>query len=256
MSNMKLMVCLIFVFALFTTNTWADTGADLIAYWELEGNAIDSINGYNGTVYGAQQTAGKIGDALIFDGINDYVEVTNATIGNPSGSFTVMAWAKATSESQNTGTYGDNDCIISKHISYDGYYIEYAWDSNRIRGGLGDGSSWNRIEGGSWEIDEWHHVALVYNKSQNLVQLFDNGIWQGECIVNSPTFTSFDLRIGNSEGFSNQYFPGIIDDVRMYNAALTGLEITAIMPEPSTLALLVFGALGMIRKIPEPDRVV
>lgn len=203
----------------------------LVAHWEFdEGSgttATDSVGGNNGVIYGAEWTDGQIGGALSFDGDDDYVEILHTDIGNPTGSFTISAWAKLTGTGTG-GPYGDNDCIVSKHTSLKGYFIEYNWESSiGIRGGFGDGSGWRRICGSPWELGDWHFVVLRYDAPASTLEFFDNAVSEGAISGLSPQYSGRDLRIGSSEDASQGYqnFPGVIDEVAIYDRALSAEEI-------------------------------
>lgn len=206
-------------------------GNDPISYWKFdegEGTtAYDSVGDNDGTIYGAEWTTGQIGWALSFDGDDDYVEILHSDIGNPTGSFTISAWAKLT-DTGSGGPYGDNDCIVSKHTWYKGYFIEYNWETSMgIRAGFGNGSGWHRIYGSLWDMGDWHFVVLRYDANASTLEFFDNAVSQGAISESSPQYSLRDLRIGSSEDASQEYqnFPGVIDEVAIYGRALSAEEI-------------------------------
>ena len=78
-------------------SVWAqDSG--LIAYWEFdEGGgtiAYDSAGDNNGTIYGAVWTTGQIDGALSFDGVDDYVDVSDSASLDITAEITIGAWVK------------------------------------------------------------------------------------------------------------------------------------------------------------------
>ena len=238
----KTLICCLFAVAL----GWScgNASADLQAHWTLDEDANDSVGDSHGVIYGAVSTIGKIDGALSFDGEDDYILIDHSDIGNPAGSFSVTAWAKLIDQGSG-GSFGDNDNIIAKHSGFAGYYIEYNWESSiGIRAGFGNGSSWNRIFGSPWGIGDWHHVALIYDADLDQAEFFDNGVSQGTLTNYTPQYHTRDLTIGSGT-VSSQFFPGAIDDVRIYDHALSQEEIRALVPEPTALSMLALAALGL-----------
>ena len=90
----------------------------LVGYWSMnEGTGTTAYdgsgNGNNGTLTnGPQWTTGKVGGALQFDGVDDYVEVPNSTGLNPSDTITIEAWVKGDSFSPNA-----HNTVVFKSIS-------------------------------------------------------------------------------------------------------------------------------------------
>ena len=86
----------------------------LITYYPFTGNANDSSgNNNNGVVYGATLTEDRFGNgnsAYSFDGIDDYIEVTNNAKLKPTGfPVSVCAWIKANTSNQTTGLIFENE---------------------------------------------------------------------------------------------------------------------------------------------------
>ncbi len=161
------------------------------------------------------------GKALSFDGINDYAAVQHTDIGNPTGDFTIELWTKL------NNTPSGDVCLISKHANIggnrSGYFMEY--DSvNGIYAGIGNNSGWGIAYGTTWEIDEWHHIAMTFDTSASVLKLFDNGIIQDSTVVESISFNQLNLTFGASEFYGN-YFPGIIDEIRMWDEVRTSQEL-------------------------------
>jgi hypothetical protein len=206
----------------------APPSTGLVGYWSFDegsGTKVGDFSGqgntgtWNGA--GSHWTDGKFGKGGYFNGSDDYVEVLHTSIGNPSGSFTITAWAKISSFGS------DFEGIIVKQDNYIGYYIEYYRTDNCIQAGLADGSNENRIPGSSWSLNEWHFVTLSYNAVSDIVEFFDNAVSQGTLQEPSPVYTTHDLWIGASEKWGN-WFNGTVDEVRIYNRALETSEITAL----------------------------
>ncbi len=202
-----------------------------VAHWKFdegEGDiAYDSIGNNHGTIYGATWTAGKIGWALDFDGTNDYVETT--TIDEIDQPISISAWIK---------TYGSNETQTIFGRNQGDSYVGYSYE-NCIRiskdnfvyfgdrppgGGVTYLTSTEPIE-----IGQWHHI-VVTRDANSFATLYING-----CFDNNDTVFNIDLvnvkyRIGRVN--TGHYpFNGLIDDVRIYDRALTDEEIWQIYQE-------------------------
>ena len=97
--------------ALASAQVNLDSG--LVAYWSFDDSTAtdNSGNGHDGTIYDATPVLGVHGQALDFDGINNYVEVDNAPDLNPPNAITLVAWYRPDSS---MGQGSGNDPIIDK----------------------------------------------------------------------------------------------------------------------------------------------
>src|SRR5262249_48260304 len=207
------------------------TPADLVAYWkfdEISGtSASDSSgNGNSGTlVNGPVWTAGRIGNALYFDGINDSVTVPDSNSLDLSSSFTLSAWVNPAS------TFTDFRSILVKNYSYYLYasVAGYCGDGTPL-GGFSGATNTTVCQPSPLPINTWTHLAVTYNGST--LTFYRNGVAGATSTVSgtlSPTTGT--LQIGGSQ--FGEYFKGLIDEVRIYNRALTETEIQATYQQES-----------------------
>lgn len=203
----------------------------LVAYYSFDdGTAIDnSGNGHGGQIHGAVAISGVSGDALFFDGANDYINVSDSPSFNPSA-FTIGAWAKF------TGYGNDYQHIISKHVNYygirEGYCLQYMKISKNLNFFTGTGgSSYNHINSGIIEPGDWHYIVGTFDGTEK--RLYVDGSLIGTSstnVVHSPN----DLIIGCGGQFGSQspqfsdFFLGSIDEVIVYDRTLTVNEIATI----------------------------
>ncbi len=176
-------------------------------------------------VNGPVWTSGYVGGALSFDGVDDYVEVTNYK-GIPGGqSRTCMAWVKTSSISGEILTWGEE---------YNGgRWVIRVNEGGQLRAEVQGG---NIIGTTLISDDTWHHitVAVVDDGSSDIaeVQLYVDGQLETiSAFADEPIDTGSveDVNIGVYFAAGNpRWFNGLIDDVRIYDEALTEQEIQAI----------------------------
>jgi hypothetical protein len=185
----------------------------------------ESGAGNDGHVYGAQWVAdGKFGGAYHFSlsNFNDRIVIPNGDSLNPDR-ITVAAWVKATA---NIGIY---EHFLDKDF-YHGYSLSVtadhrgrlAWET-----GNGDAGSGTRMDD-----NRWHHVAATFDG--RMMRCYVDGVESGQPAKKTGPLgkSGWDLCIGNSivdYGWSElMAYDGLIDEVRIYNRALSAAEIKAL----------------------------
>jgi hypothetical protein len=198
----------------------------LVGWWPFNGNANDeSGNGNDGVVNGATLTEdrnGAIDAAFSFDGINSLISIahnTSITVSNNS-SLTVQAWALKSGVNSTTHILGKriNGC---GSIDYQFGYCE-ANCNNAFSEGVGFGcASAYAYSQVLLENNMWNHFVGTFNGEEWKIYL--NGNMVGSILSNSTNPNIGDLLIGGSG--SCQKWEGSIDDIAIYNRALTEQEI-------------------------------
>jgi len=189
----------------------------LVAYWRLDdgagATAIDSAGTNNGTVHGNPVwTAGRIGGALSLDGDGDYVSLSpvGALTGN---NVTVSMWINM---SELGGAW--NPILTQSNLSGDGYYL-YTWGGEPTFSVVSGGAAASASSSESIDWNEWHQLAGT-NDGSNL-RLYVDGVPKGSGSSAGKTGVSDSAYIGYS---SSVYYCGVLDDVRIYNRALSEYE--------------------------------
>ncbi|MFA5099004.1 MAG: LamG domain-containing protein, partial [Candidatus Paceibacterota bacterium] len=200
----------------------------LVGYWkfdEASGTLYDSSGkGNNGTqsggvTYGA---TGKIGNALSFDGIDDYVDVGNKSSLNIIGAITIIALVKpniSTGQQGIIGTYSTNTAysLYFRHeIGADiGYWVNP------------DGTNRYSMVG-TIDYGSWTQVAITWDGTN--LKSYLNGNFLSSSISNNSVSRSFQgVYIGYNTGLgSPKYLSGVLDETRIYNRALSAAEISAL----------------------------
>jgi hypothetical protein len=203
----------------------------IVSYWKCDEGAgttaSDSADANNGTLDGATWTTGKIGNALSFDG-NDRVVIPDSPSLDPS-TITVETWVRldriaygpgdeeyfiSKGGDTTTGAYILNQSGPSSSSSSIAFVIAPYWS------GWGVGTPLMTLE-----TNRWYHVAGTYDG--NTMKIYLDGILQGSEDVGS-------IQVGNSSplyfGYDDvggfpYYLDGSLDEVAIYNRALTASEI-------------------------------
>ena len=220
-----------FVFGI-STMIGAAHANTLVAHYKFDnttGNAVadSSGNGHNGTLAGPSSTTGKSGQALQFDGIDDYVDVGSFDIWE--GSLTLSAWIKA-------DDFGIHDArIISKSTGtaeQDHYWMlsTIKNNGNKLRFRLkANGQTTTLIGNTNLPAGEWLHVAATYDGAN--MRLYVNGLEDGSVAKAGTisTDSAVGVRIGDNPASGQRNFKGTIDDMRIYSSALSVAELNALV---------------------------
>jgi chitodextrinase len=202
----------------------------LVAAYSFDDGSGTSVTdssgaGNAGTITGAVWTAaGKFGPALSFDGTSDWVTVPDAPSLDLSGPETLEAWV-------NPSTLGAvRRTVVGKENTTELAYGLYAnTGMSTTAGGFGLDAVSETIVRGEIQLplNAWSHLAFTYDGST--LRLYENGVqvsslaWSG-----APPLSGQALRIGGNAP-KGEYFAGKIDEVRVYNRALSASEVQSDM---------------------------
>jgi len=188
---------------------------------EGSGNIAYDSSFYNnhGTIYGATWTDGKFGKALSFDGVDDYVDCGNAINPYLTGDLTIGIWLYPKAFGKNRG------------IAQTKYKYEFAFtitdSEGRIRWFQGDGSNYDNPATNNpiLSLNQWQHLVAVRDMDAMKVHIYLNGQFKESLtITTTPAQSNYHLHIGEYS-YSDRWFNGLIDEVRIYNRALSENEI-------------------------------
>ena len=197
----------------------------LVAHWAFEegrGSTVYDWAGNNhGTIHGAKWTTGRVGGALSFDGVDDYVDCGNDPLFDITGPITLTAWLKTSSGSsvwQGIVTKGEVLWKIQKHVSGSGDFE--CWG---LIGAPRPGPYLSTV-GVNMNDGQWHHIAGTYDGAA--MRIYWDGLLNNSFSVSGTINTgSYPVYIGGVYGKPEYGFPGIIDEVAIYNRALSAEEI-------------------------------
>jgi glucose/arabinose dehydrogenase len=215
------------------SNSVAPTG--LVAAYGFEETSGTAVNDSspaknNGTAVGGplSSATGRFGRALSFDGVNDKVEVPDSAALELTNAMTLEAWVKPTTSRLHAPV------IAKETSSFYTYKLEAGGEVKGVPEGFISDAPW------SWEDAEdtkvlpngaWSHIALTYDGTN--MRFYVNGVLVSTRIAAKPTVDGLKLLIGAYK--TTNFYEGLIDEVRIYNRALSAAEIgtdmnTAVKP--------------------------
>jgi hypothetical protein len=204
-------------------NLWSFSTGRLVGWWkldEMKGNVTaDSAGNHAGTLLGNPTwTQGIAGGALQFDGQGDGVDLAAGPDFDITGRITVAAWIKVAAFDvawQAIVSKGDTAWRLSRdqgnnvHFACTGLWPEWARGSANVNDG------------------QWHHVAGTYDGSE--LRLYVDGKLDASAKTQGTiNVNAYPVYIGENSEHPGRAWHGLIDDVRLYNYALSDAEIKAL----------------------------
>ena len=217
----------LFVFFL-TINSVLAVPEGMVSYWRFdEGSGTDisdSAGNYDRTINGPVWTDGQVGKALYFDGIDDYISIGD--IGLITTEFSISLWFKTDdweSTNRGAGTFIAND--YSYWSSPRGWifwiYEDFSFNVNH--------NDCLVMASGSDYKDKWVHTVFTKDASGQ-TKIYANGAEVSAYAYHTPWAEPYfpngqNIEIGRRTDEGNWHFKGILDEVALYNRALTAEEI-------------------------------
>ncbi|MFY0599432.1 MAG: VCBS repeat-containing protein [Cyclobacteriaceae bacterium] len=218
LNSSALRSCLAFV--LVTMLAIPLTAQDPVAYYPFNGNANDeSTNTNNGTVTGATPTTDRFGNADAaygFDGANDYI-TTSLTFSN-NQPLSVSMWVYW------NGSAGDQTAVS---------WLDASLTNKQFFGVNGSGSlifGDGFQTGTALSASQWVHLGATYDGSQSIIYI--NGV-QSDVSTAGLTYQFDNLTIGRQGNNDGEYWDGKIDDIRIYDVALSASAISDLYAQES-----------------------
>jgi hypothetical protein len=183
--------------------------------------------GHTGTVVGATWTpSGRYGAGLVFNGTNARVTVPDAADLDLTTGVTLEAWVYPT-----TAGGGAWRTVITKDTAASGTYLLYAnTDTNNAGMFVGSTFQQQTTGGPTLAANSWTHLTGTYDGST--IRLYVNGVQVASRAQTQPMTTNNALLSIGGSSVWGEWFAGRLDELRIYNRALTAAEIVADMAAP------------------------
>ena len=212
----------------------------LVGHWTFDGkdlaqNAVDR-SGQNNTGYLTSFTStttaiGAVGQALRFNGSTNFVNIGNNSSLEAQLPFTVSVWIKpeTVGGAVNMGIV-ENDNFATSQANYYGFQLQYGIDGGvdiHYGDGTGGLSTDRRSKSGSTAnlpLNRWHHAVAVVRGATDMT-IYINGVDNGGTYSGTGGSIAYSANSGSIGRGIGGFFPGAIDDVRIYNRALSASEV-------------------------------
>ncbi|SNR42136.1 LamG-like jellyroll fold domain-containing protein [Dokdonia pacifica] len=239
----KLILLFLFIFTSFSVYG-QDINEDLLLHYTFNNTYLDATeNGYDATDFGTSFTEDRFGNtdgALLFDGVNDYINLPNIEALKPDLPVSFSFWIRYDSEDP------DDRDVFNTSFEEDintGIYFNSQQSTGNFAVNYGDGSSnYTSTTRRTYVSNEpintgtWQHIAIVVSSQNDMKIYVDCKEYEGEY-----SGTGGDLQYSNTSGTIGRhdrqlevpanYFKGAIDNFRYWNKALTEDEVTLLCEE-------------------------
>jgi hypothetical protein len=188
-----------------------------LPFWEGVGAFAEDISPFNnhGTIIDETWTTGVLGNALNFDGVDNYVQVSNSPSLQVTGDLTIAFWINLNSLSQD---------MVAVDKAWNGEYFVKILSNGALsfaQGASGDSEELTVLPAGSLVSGQWIHVAVVRSTSGLELIAYKNSVAATPvAYTKTPTISNQPVVIGAEDGMYN-FLDGVIDEVRIYNRDLS-----------------------------------
>jgi hypothetical protein len=215
--------------AVTVSNTLPSGLVAAIGFNESSGASSSDLsgNGHTATLVNAPAwVAGQYGNALSFNGTNNAVTLANpGTLDFGGSNFTIMLWAKRNALGGTVQRHLFSKCHATLWQS--GCKELYFYGNQLNFGSYASGD----VVSVSVADTNWHHYAVVFTRATNTVQIYLDGTLRTTATKNlEADNTAHLVTIGNHGGANP--FSGLIDELRVYNQALTAAQVAALSTTP------------------------
>ena len=230
--------------------------AGLVGWWKGDGNTLDTVATNNGVNQNAGYTAGVVGQAFAFDpenlpyGTYSGIQIADQPAYVLTNSLTIEGWIRPRGDGYNIFFRGDH------RGGLDPYFLGMSSASN-ISLWITDESGNSATVGAPISYNIWTYVAATWDGSASAMKIYTNGVQAAQTTTSIRPFGALQpdqspgIGIGNvNDGGNNFPFVGDVDELSLYNRALTATEIQGIFNAGSSGKFLTNNVTGISTSIP------
>jgi hypothetical protein len=203
--------------------------SNAVSWWTANSTANDALGLNNATLSNVTYTTGEVGKAFSFNGTNSW-----ASLGDPSSlaftaSFTIEGWIKANASTGVVYFRGDNRGGLDPiNLSFDG--------NNNLQFAVTNSSNTSSVLKTTVTLGQFIHVAATLDDATGTMTLYENGAVVAQTVTTIRPFGALDPTQNPGVGIGNTNYPpnfnvpfnGLIDELSVYNRALTAGEVLGI----------------------------
>jgi hypothetical protein len=186
---------------------------------DIEGYTAKDVFGSNHAeiLGGPEAVKGKIGDALEFDGEDDYVQLPDM---GSEPAVTVEAWTLAHSMPPEAHSCCIGIVSSAPADQWIAGTVHFKFEAGQITVHKNDS---DKIRFADAQVDEWYHAVYTVDTNENEFKFYVNGEFMGELTAGGTPNNLTHITIASEH--DGRYLPGLVDEVRIYNRALSEDEI-------------------------------
>ncbi|MGP4093856.1 LamG-like jellyroll fold domain-containing protein [Nonomuraea sp. KM90] len=212
-------------------------GSAPAGHWTLDdgqgGTAADAAAAHPATLYGATWTTGRTGSGLRL--ASAYAQTTGPVV-DTGRNFTVTAWARL------TGNAATATVVTQEGTRTGGFALQYSkaddrWALTRPGTDADNAATARALSAAAPRLTEWTHLTGVYDSAAGQISLYVNGRLEGTAAVTQAWNATGPLTIGRGRvnGAASDYWPGDVDEVRVYGRAMFADEVAELVNSAATL---------------------
>ena len=206
------------------------SGAGCIALYEMNGNSNDTSNTYNGTPTNITYEGGAFDQAAVFNGSSSYITADKSMFGTGDGVanlWSISLWFKT-----DGAVTASRTLIGTKGSSTQSGFFLYMISGGQIRyyEGNTSGNSQQLTTTATYDDGNWHNIVITRGGTTDVLTMYIDGteIIAPTTMTNPHTSHNFNLHIGRYPASAIFFWDGSIDQVRIFNTALTQSQVTTL----------------------------
>ncbi len=237
------------------TEVYDAEGLGVVAYWPFDTDFTDSVSAHDLTPNNgaAIDAGGKFGGAAAFDKSQSQYARVDETLFEVDSDYSVVAWYQTVTADIGTAT-ADREFVFEDT----NYAVSYGLrdlgggDIGQVYTNTSDDVNFFNLAGAAAGQGVWHHIAVTYNAATGVTTAYLDGVYDGQMTQTGTLDPSTHFIVGGHRGGTGRNFNGLIDDMAVYNVALTPTQAFALYSGTRT-PIDVMETLQLIAMNPNPS---